>query len=133
MLRAFLYSWQETARPPIGGLFIAGTLDFQVLKPIINFMNLKPLSDHLFIEPIVEDKTTKSGIVIPDTAEKEKPVKGRVLAVGPGKFNEKGDRLPMSVKVGDNVLFKKYGPDEIEIDGKKLLVGNEDDILAIME
>jgi len=96
-------------------------------------MNLKPLSDHLFIEPIVEDKTTKSGIVIPDTAEKEKPVKGRVLAVGPGKFNEKGDRLPMSVKVGDNVLFKKYGPDEIEIDGKKLLVGNEDDILAIME
>ena len=96
-------------------------------------MNLKPLSDHLFIEPIVEDKTTKSGIVIPDTAEKEKPVKGKVLAVGPGKFNEKGDRLPMSVKVGDNVLFKKYGPDEIEIDGKKLLVGNEDDILAIME
>ena len=96
-------------------------------------MNLKPLSDHLFIEPIVEDKTTKSGIVIPDTAEKEKPVRGRVLAVGPGKFNEKGDCLPMSVKVGDNVLFKKYGPDEIEIDGKKLLVGNEDDILAIME
>lgn len=96
-------------------------------------MNLKPLSDHLFIEPMAEDKTTKSGIVIPDTAEKEKPVKGKVLAVGPGKFNEKGDRLPMSVKVGDNVLFKKYGPDEIEIDGKKLLVGNEDDILAIME
>ena len=96
-------------------------------------MNLKPLSDHLFIEPIVEDKTTKSGIVIPDTAEKEKPVKGKVLAVGPGKFNEKGDRIPMSVKVGDSVLFKKYGPDEIEIDGKKLLVGNEDDILAIME
>ena len=96
-------------------------------------MNLKPLSDHLFIEPMAEDKTTKSGIVIPDTAEKEKPVKGKVLAVGPGKFNEKGDRIPMSVKVGDNVLFKKYGPDEIEIDGKKLLVGNEDDILAIME
>ena len=96
-------------------------------------MNLKPLSDHLFIEPMAEDKTTKSGIVIPDTAEKEKPVKGKVLAVGPGKFNEKGDRIPMSVKVGDSVLFKKYGPDEIEIDGKKLLVGNEDDILAIME
>ena len=96
-------------------------------------MNLKPLSDHLFIEPMAEDKTTKSGIVIPDTAEKEKPVKGKVLAVGPGKFNEKGDRIPMSVKVGDNVLFKKYGPDEIEIDGKKLLVGNEDDILAIIE
>ena len=96
-------------------------------------MNLKPLSDHLFIEPMVEDKTTKSGIVIPDTAEKEKPVKGKVLAVGPGKFNEKGDRIPMSVKVGDLVLFKKYGPDEIEIEGKKLLVGSEYDILAIIE
>ena len=96
-------------------------------------MNLKPLSDHLFIEPMAEDKTTKSGIVIPDTAEKEKPVKGKVLAVGPGKFNGKGDRIPMSVKVGDLVLFKKYGPDEIEIEGKKLLVGSEYDILAIIE
>lgn len=93
----------------------------------------KPLSNHLFIEPIEEDKMTKSGIVLPDTAEKEKPIKGRVLATGPGKINEKGERIPMSVKVGDTVLFKKYGPDEIEIDGKKYLVGDEDDILAIIE
>lgn len=79
------------------------------------------------------DKITKSGIVLPDTAEKEKPIQGKVVAVGPGKFNEKGERLPMSVKVGDIVLFKKYGPDEIEIDGKKYLVGEETDILAIIE
>lgn len=94
---------------------------------------LKPLSNHLFIEAIVEDKTTKSGIVLPETVEKEKPIKGKVVAVGPGKFNEKGRRMPMSVKVGDMVLFKKYGPDEIEIDGKKYLVGDEEDILAIIE
>ncbi len=96
-------------------------------------MNFKPLSNHLFIEPIEEEKTTKSGIVLPDTVEKEKPVKGKVIAVGPGKLNEKGEIIPMSVKVGDNVLFKKYGPDDIEIDGKKYLVGDEDDILAIIE
>ena len=97
-------------------------------------MNLQPLSNHLFIEPIEGDKTTKSGIVLPDTAEKEKPMQGKVIAVGPGKLNEDGDaRIPMSVKVGDKVLFKKYGPDEIEIDGKKLLVGEEEDILAIIE
>lgn len=93
----------------------------------------KPLSNHLFIEPIEENKTTKSGIVLPDTAEKEKPIRGKVVAVGPGKFNEKGYRIPMSVKVGDVVLFKKYGPDEIEVDRKKYLVGDEEDILAIIE
>ena len=76
---------------------------------------------------------TKSGIVLPDTAEREKPVKGKVLAIGPGKMNEKGERTPMSVKVGDTVLFKKYGPDEIELEGKKYLVGEEEDILAILE
>ncbi len=96
-------------------------------------MNFKPLSNRVFIEPLEEEKTTKSGIVIPDTAEKEKPVKGKILAVGPGKLNDKGERSPMSVKVGDTVLFKKYGPDEIEIEGKKYLVGDEEDILAILE
>ena len=96
-------------------------------------MNLKPLSNHVFIEAIEEEKTTKSGIVIPETAEKEKPIKGKVVAVGPGKLNEKGERTSMSVKVGNIVLFKKYGPDEIEIDDKKYLVGEEDDILAILE
>jgi len=96
-------------------------------------MQLKPLSNHLFLEPLEEEKVTKSGIVLPDTAEREKPVKGKVLAIGPGKMNEKGERTPMSVKVGDTVLFKKYGPDEIELEGKKYLVGEEEDILAILE
>ena len=87
----------------------------------------------MFLEPLEEEKMTKSGIVIPDTAEKERPMRGKVIATGPGKANEKGERVPMSVKVGDIVLFKKYGPDEIEIEGKKYLVGDEEDILAIIE
>ena len=96
-------------------------------------MTFKPLSNHVFIEPEKEERTTKSGIVIPDTADKEKPIKGKVVAVGAGKVNDKGELRPMSVKVGDTVLFKKYGPDELEVDGKKYLVGDEDDILAIIE
>ena len=96
-------------------------------------MNFKPLSNRVFIEPLEEEKITKSGIVLPDTAEKEKPVRGKILATGPGKLNERGERVPMSVKIGDTVLFKKYGPDEIEIEGKKYLVGDEEDILAILE
>ena len=95
-------------------------------------MNLQPLNNHVFLEPVEEEKTTKSGLVLPDTAEKEKPIKGKVVAVGPGKLDEKGHRVPMSVKVGDLVLFKKYGPDELEVDGKKYLVGEESEILAII-
>lgn len=96
-------------------------------------MNLKPISNHLILEALEEEKTTKSGIVLPETAEKEKPIKGKVLAVGPGKVMENGSVKPMSVKVGDEVLFKKYGPDEVEIDGVKYLVGDEEDILAVIE
>ena len=96
-------------------------------------MKFKPLSDHIFLEPLDEEKKTKGGIVLPDSAEKEKPIKGKVIAVGPGRLNEKGERMPMSVKKGDIVLFKKYGPDEVEIGGKKYLVAEESDILAILE
>ncbi|MBM3281638.1 MAG: co-chaperone GroES [Candidatus Harrisonbacteria bacterium] len=96
-------------------------------------MNIKPISNKIIIEPLELEKTTKSGIVLPDTADKERPTKGKILAVGTGKRSEKGDIIPMSIKVGDSVLFKKYGPDEIELDGKKLLIGDEDDILAILE
>ena len=94
-------------------------------------MDFKPLSNHVFIEPVSDEKATKSGIVLPDSAS-EKPIKGKIIAAGTGKRTEKGDLLPMSVKVGDVVLFKKYGPDEIELEGKKYLVGDEDDILAII-
>lgn len=96
-------------------------------------MNIKPIADRVFLEAVEEDRMTKSGIVLPDTAEKERPVKGRVLAVGAGKRNDRGELNPMSVKVGDLVLFKKYGPDEVEFDGKKYLVADEADILAILE
>lgn len=103
-------------------------------------MSIKPLSDHIVIEPITEENTTKSGIVLPDTAEKEKPQKGKIIAVGPGKINEKGERTPMEVKVGDVVLFQKYSPSEIKIDDpagsgqvKEYLVAREDDIIAIVE
>jgi chaperonin GroES len=96
-------------------------------------MNFKPLSNHLFLEAVEEEKTTASGIVLPETVEKEKPVKAKVVAVGPGKKNDKGEIQPMEVKIGDVVLFKKYGPDEFELEGKKYLVGDEDDILAVIE
>lgn len=94
-------------------------------------MKVQPLSNHVFIEPINKEAQTKSGIVLPETSAGEKPMMGKVIAVGPGKFDE-GKLVPMTVKVGATVLFKKYGPDEIEIDGKKLLVGDEDDVLAII-
>ena len=99
----------------------------------IRIENIKPLSDHVFIEPVEEETTTDSGIVIPDTADKERPMKGKVIAVGAGKRDDDGKLIPMSVKVGDMVLFKKYGPDELEVDGKTYLVGEESDILAIIE
>lgn len=96
-------------------------------------MNLKPLSDHLIVKPIIEDKTTKSGIVLPDTVDKEKPETGEVVAVGPGRVLDNGNRLAMSVKVGQKVLFKKYSPDEFEIDNQKYLVISEEDVIAIIE
>ena len=101
-------------------------------------MKIIPLSDHVFIQSLEEETTTQSGIVIPDTAEKQRPVRGKVVAVGPGRLTEKGERVPMSVKIGDVVLFKKYGPDEIELrdkTGKKVeyLAAREEDILAILE
>lgn len=95
-------------------------------------MNFKPLSNRVFIEPLTAEKTTKSGIVLPENTTGEKPMMGKIIAAGAGKKNDKGETVPMNVKVGDSVLFKKYGPDEIEIEGKKYLVGDEDDILAIL-
>ena len=96
-------------------------------------MKIKPLSDFVLIEPVKEEKTTKAGIVIPDTAEGEKPQRGKIVSVGPGRLNDKGERIALSVKEGDLVLFKKYGPDEIKVDGVEYLIGREEDILAIIE
>ncbi len=95
-------------------------------------MNIKPLGDRVVIKPILEDKTTKSGIVLPQTVDKEKPEQGEVLAIGPGKILDNGQVSPMGVKVGDKVMFKKYSPDEIKIEGEELLIISELDILAII-
>lgn len=97
-------------------------------------MQFKPLSNKVFVEAAEEEQQkTKSGIVLPETAEKEKFLRGTVRAAGPGKLTDEGERLPMAVKVGDHVLFKKpWSGDELEVEGKKLLVVDEDDILAII-
>jgi chaperonin GroES len=96
-------------------------------------INIKPLADYVLIEPIKEEEKTKAGILLPESAEKEKPEKGKVIAVGPGRRDEKGNLIPVSVKVGQTVLFKKYGPDEIKVDDKEYLICKEEDILAIVE
>lgn len=96
------------------------------------FMNIKPLDDRVLIEPISKEELTKSGIIIPDTADKEKPEQGKVIAVGEGKIDNNGNRIPMTVKVGDVVLFTKYGPNEVKIDNKEYLIAKEEDILAII-
>ncbi len=97
-------------------------------------MKLKPMNDYLLIEPIKEDEVTKGGIVIPETAREERAIKGKVIAVGPGKLNEDGDgRIPLTVKEGQKVIFKKYAPDEIKIDDKEYYFVREEDILAVIE
>ncbi len=96
-------------------------------------MKLKPINDHVIVKPITEDEVTKAGIIMPDTVDKEKPEKGEVVAVGPGKLLENGQRAPMSVTIGDKVMFKKYSPDEIKVDGEEYLVISEGDIIAILE
>lgn len=89
-----------------------------------------PTNDHLVVEAIDESTVSASGIIIPDTASKEKPMKGKVLAVGPGKLTDDGKRLPMDINEGDVVIFSKYGPNEIKIDGKELLILSASDIYA---
>ena len=96
-------------------------------------LKLKPLRDHVILEPIAQEEKTKGGIVLPETASKERPEQGKVVAVGPGRLNTKGERMPMEVKKGDVVLFSKYGPNEVKVDDKEYLVAKEDDILAILE
>ena len=95
-------------------------------------MNLKPLGDRLIVEPIEQEEMTASGIVLPETA-KEKPMQGKVLAVGPGSRKDDGSRVAMDVKVEDTVLYAKYAGTEVKIDGKKYLIMKETDILAIVE
>jgi chaperonin GroES len=91
-------------------------------------MNLKPLGDRIIVEVLEEDQTTASGIVIPDSA-KEKPQRGRVLAVGKGKY-EDGDLIPLDVEAGDEIVFSKYGGTEVKVEGEEYLILRESDVLA---
>ncbi|MBI2669923.1 MAG: co-chaperone GroES [Candidatus Yanofskybacteria bacterium] len=95
-------------------------------------MRIKPLADRVLIEPLYEEKK-KGGIILPETIDKERPEKGRVIAVGSGRIDENGKKVSLNVKKGDKVLFTKYGPDEIKIDGKEYLIAKEENILAIIE
>ena len=94
-------------------------------------MNLQPLGDRLVVEVLDEEETTVSGIVLPDTA-KEKPQRGRVLAVGPGRY-EDGNRVPVDVKVGDKVIYSKYGGTEVKVGGEEVLILSARDVLAVVE
>ena len=96
-------------------------------------MKIKPISDHILIEPIKEEEKTKTGILLPDTAEKERPEQGKIIAVGPGRKDKQGKVIPLEVKPGDRVLFTKYGPNEIKVEEKEYLIAKEEDILAILE
>jgi len=95
-------------------------------------MKVRPLYDRVLVQRLEEEEKTKGGIIIPDTA-KEKPQQGRIIAVGSGRLNEKGERVPMEVKENDRVLFSKYAGNEININGAEYLIMREDDILAILE
>ncbi|MDZ7679608.1 MAG: co-chaperone GroES [Acidimicrobiales bacterium] len=95
-------------------------------------MNLQPLEDRIAVKPGESEETTASGLVIPDTA-KEKPQQGEVLAVGPGRFGDDNERVPMDISVGDTVVYSKYGGTEITVDGEDVLVLNARDVLAIIK
>ncbi len=95
-------------------------------------MNLKPLGDRLIVEPIEQEEMTASGIILPETA-KEKPMQGKVLAIGPGARKEDGSRIAMDVSKGNTVLYAKYAGTEVKIDNKKYLILKESDVLAIVE
>jgi len=96
-------------------------------------MNIRPLGDKVIIKPLAEEEVTASGIVLPDTADKEKPEQGEVMAVGNGKRLENGEIVPMSIKVGDKVVFRKYSADEVKIGKEEILVVSESDIVGIIE
>jgi chaperonin GroES len=98
----------------------------------VTISKIRPLSDNILVEPMEKETTLPSGILIPDTA-KEKPQQGKIISVGPGKRDDDGDRVPMDVKVGDIVMYKKWGGTEIKVNGKELLLVKEEDILAVVE
>ena len=95
-------------------------------------LKLNPLGGRVIVEPIEQEEMTAGGIILPETA-KEKPQEGKILAAGPGDRDEDGERIPMDVQIGDKVLYAKYSGTEVKMDGKKLLILRESDILAVIE
>ena len=95
-------------------------------------MKIRPLNDRLLVKRLAEEEKTAGGIIIPDSA-KEKPAEGEIVAVGPGKVSDKGDRVALQVSIGDRVLFSKYGGTDVKLDGEDFLIMREDDILGIIE
>ncbi len=95
-------------------------------------LKLRPLGDRVVVEPTEQDERTESGLFIPETA-KEKPQRGKIIAIGDGRRDEEGKRIPMDVKVGETVLFAKYGGTEVKLDSQKLLILKETDILAVVD
>ena len=96
-------------------------------------MDIKPLGDHILIKTLKKEEKTKGGIILPETAEKEQPQEGKVVAVGPGKKLSSGKVIEMDVKKGDKILFRTYGPDEIKVGDNEYLIAKEEDVLAILE
>jgi len=96
-------------------------------------MKIQPLKDKILVRPIKSEKQTDAGIIIPETVEGEKPQEGEVLAVGSGKTTTEGKTIPLDVKVGDRVLFAKYAPTEIKVEGEELYILSESDVLAIIK
>ncbi len=95
-------------------------------------LSITPLGDRVVVEPMAREEMSASGIIIPDTASREKPEQGTVVAIGTGKY-ENGSLVPMSVKVGDSVLFSKYGYDEVKVDGTEYLILSESSVLAVLQ
>jgi chaperonin GroES len=96
-------------------------------------MKLTPIADHIIVKAVSKEEVSSSGIIIPDTVDKERSEQGEVIAIGPGKTLENGSISQMSVKEGDRVVFKKYAPDEIKLDGEEYLIVRMDDVMAIIE
>jgi len=95
-------------------------------------MKLRPLQDRILVQRVEEESTTRGGIIIPDTA-KEKPIEGKVIAVGKGKIGDDGNRIALDIKKGDRILFSKYGGTDVKIEGEEYLIMREDDVLGIIE
>lgn len=96
-------------------------------------MKLRPLGDRVIVKPAAKEEMTKAGIILPDTVDKERPEQGEVIAVGPGRLLENGSRAAMSLAIGNKIVFKKYSPDEVKIDGAEYLIIAESDVMAVID